>query len=144
MKIPSSLQRFPEPTLLIVCDSEKAKFFLAGGDSLEELDGIEVPHEIKRDREKSFSSSSGRAGGLPGNINDDSRKKRFVTLVSDRISTLIRDGHAAHIFIAAPPAIDHLLETKLPREVRSRIRARVTKDLMQVKTVDILKRFLKG
>jgi hypothetical protein len=141
MRIPKSLQRFSEPSLIVIGDTEMAKFILAGGDALEEIGGVELPREKKTDKEASFTSGT-RVGAPAFEAREEDRKKKFAVLVSKKIASLIRDGHAEKVYIAVPALVDGLIESKIPRDLRSRVIRRIPKDLLHLKMVDILKRFL--
>jgi protein required for attachment to host cells len=133
MQIPLDLQHFPEPTLIVMTDFQLAKCWLAGGDSLEAVDGVALPQERSSDEEgASVSSFDGTRRSDPSSDKHDTpRKEKFATLVADRIASLIHQGHAAKIRIASPPEMLHLIEGRLPHDIRERILSRMAKDFMQ-------------
>jgi protein required for attachment to host cells len=144
MQLPQALQHFPEATLLIVTDEEAAKCWLAGGDSLEALDGVSLPHERKSDDEgASIASFDGTRRSDPSaDKHDTPRKNTFATLVANRVASVIHQGHAAKIRIASPPEILHLIESHLPHDMRERILSRTAKNLMQYPEIELVEKIL--
>jgi protein required for attachment to host cells len=140
MKLPLDLQRFPEPTLIVAADLQIAKCWLAGGDSLEAVDGVALPRERMSDEEgASVSSFDGTRRSDPSaDKHDTPRKEKFTAMIADWIATLVHQGHAAKIRIAAPPEILHLVEARLPHDLRERILSRTAKDLMQYPEVTLI------
>ncbi|OGL73745.1 hypothetical protein A3E39_03835 [Candidatus Uhrbacteria bacterium RIFCSPHIGHO2_12_FULL_60_25] len=140
MKLPRELQRFPDPTLLVTTDEERANFWLAGGDSLETLDGIAIAPELKSDREGAFTSVDGsRVAGPSADRHDTPRKEKFTKQVAERIATLIREGHATGVRIASLPEILHRIEAHLPEDVKKKVLGTTPKDLMKMNEVDVVK-----
>ena len=83
MKIPQDLQpRFIHPTLVVAADHIVAKMFLAGGDDVEELDGVSEPRERRQDSEGYFTSFDKSRHGSPGSdISDQPRLAEYAKTV---------------------------------------------------------------
>ena len=60
MNLPQDLQHFPHAALIIASDSMHAKFFLVGGDTLQELDGVALPREFRQDSEGALHRPTAR------------------------------------------------------------------------------------
>jgi hypothetical protein len=143
MRLPSDLQHFPHSALIVSSDSVKAKFFLVGGDELEELDGVAVPREPRQDSEGSFTSSDGsRVAGPDSDIDDTPRLKQFVNNIAGRMADLVREHGVAHIHLAMPAEVHHLLDSHLDKDVQSKIVRIVHKDLMKESPLEIVRRIL--
>ncbi len=82
MQIPEHLQHFAEPTLLVLADHVEGKFFLAGGDAIETLDGVAAPHDAPRDQEGSFIQPK----------DDAERIHHLIHLLCDRTNALVEEG----------------------------------------------------
>lgn len=141
MKLPTILQHFPEPTLLVLTDEQEAKFLLAGGDSLEHLDSIALPRERVGDKEGMTKTPGGYISGHDlSDTHDTPRKKKFADEVADRIRSLIRQGHATSIRLISPPEMLHLIDERLPHDLQDRVLSRLPKDLMKMSDVEVLTR----
>lgn len=133
MKLPRQLQRFSEPTLLVASSEEVAKFWLAGGEALEALDGVALAPEQKSDSEGAFTSYDGsRVGGPASDKHDTPRKEKFAKQVAERVVKLLREGHATGVRLAALPEILHRIEAHLPNDVAKKVISRTEKNLMKM------------
>lgn len=145
MHLPESTQHFPNPTLIISADSVHARFFLVGGDSLEELDGVAVTRELLSDREGAFTSFDGsRVGGPASDIDDEPRLKKFVRSMSDTATELVRAHNIAHIHLVMPAEIEHHLSKILPADSAKLIGQTLHLDLMKEPPIEIVERLLKS
>lgn len=141
MQLPKELQHFPESTLIVLTDEQEAKFLLAGGDSLEHLDSISLAREPMSDSEGSFASSEGtHVGSGLSDKHDTPRKKKFAAMVSEQIAQLIQNGKAEDIRLVSPPEMLHLIEKKLPNDVKDHILSKLDKDLMKMSDVEVIER----
>jgi hypothetical protein len=142
MKLPQDLQpRFIHPTLIVACDHAFAKAFLAGGDDLEELDGIAEPREKSTDSEGYFMSMDKSRHGNPGaDKNDAPRLKRFTKDVANLIVTNVRDHGIVHIHLVMPTDVDTLVQDALPNDVKKKIVHVRNLDLMKEDPLTILRR----
>ena len=139
MKLPRQLQRFPEPTLLVASDEEIARFWLAGGEALETLDGVALAPEQKSDSEGAFASYDGsRVAGPASDRHDTPRKEKFAKQVAERVVKLLREGHATGVRLAALPEIMHRVEAHLPNDVTRKVLSRTEKNLMKMSEVEIV------
>lgn len=131
MQLPKALQLFSEPTLLVLLDEHAARFMVAGGDALETLDGMAAPDERGANGAGGFTREETGRNDLRADAHGTPQKARFARDVGARIVSLVQQGHAAHLFLAAPPEMLHLVETALPEQIREKIRGRADKNLMQ-------------
>ena len=145
MHLLESLQHFPHPALIVTSDSVQANFFLVGGDSLEALDGISVPREMRQDSEGSFTSSDGsRVAGPDADIDDGPRLHEFVHQVIGRIDGLVTKHGIAHVHLVMPAAVEHQTYDHLEQHLKEKIVKRLHLDLMKSAPLEIVERILHG
>lgn len=142
MNIPQDLQpQFIHPTLVVAADHMFAKMFLAGGDEVEELDGVAMPRERKQDSEGFFvSRDASRHGSPDADTSDDPRLKAFTKAVAERISTLVKDQDIAHLHLVMPAEVDGLVQKHLPPDIKTKIVRVRHLDLMKEDTLTVLRR----
>ncbi len=131
MNLPTDLQHFSAPTLLIVSDTQRATFYLAHNETINVVETIDVPAEFDIERDSKFVSD----------FKDEPREHRFVARVAEMTSAFAHNKNIGHIFIAAPQEIINLLEAKLGDDVRAFISRRIVKDLVKENVIDVVKRF---
>jgi len=143
MQLPQDLQHFPSATLLVAADTVSAKFWLLGGDTMEELDGITEPHEKSQDHEGSYVSSDGSRTGGPDTGNEDAdRYHHYVHDVVDHIAKLVHAQSIAHIHLVMSAELEHAVSDHLPKEVSTKIIKRVHADVMKESPLDLVRRVL--
>lgn len=143
MQIPEALQHFPHTALLIACDSVHARFFLLGGDQLEELDAISLPREKRQDAEGAFTSADGsRVAGPSADISDDHRLHEFIHAMIERTTELLNQQEIAHLHLVMPAEIEHAYSSHLEPHVATKILKRVHLDLANFPPLDILERLI--
>lgn len=143
MILPERLRHFPRATLVIASDSVLAKYFLVGGDSLEELDGVAVPREPLQDAEGAFTSSDGsRVAGPASDIDDRPRLERFVAELVSRTADLVREHGIAAIHVVMPADVEHLYSERLPKDIVHKLGQRLHLDLMKEPPLEIVERLL--
>lgn len=130
MILPERLRHFPHATLIVASDTIAAKFFLVGGDSLEELDGVAVPKETGRDGE----------GSIEFFPDDAARLHSFAKELASRIATLAREHGIPHIHLVMPAEIEHLVTKDLPHDIAATIGAKLHLDVMKESDVAIVER----
>jgi len=142
MKIPQDLQpRFIHPTLVVAADHIVAKMFLAGGDDVEELDGVSEPRERRQDSEGYFTSFDKSRHGSPGSdISDQPRLAEYAKTVAKRIAEIVREQDLAHIHLVMPNEVSTLVQKALPNDVKAKIVHVRDLDLMKMDTLTILRR----
>ncbi len=141
MKLPSSLQKFPQTALFVTSDSIIAKFFLAGGDGLEELDGISLPREKKSDREGYFTSADeSRHGGPASDPDDTARLKTFVKKIAQQIENLVAHHDVKKIHLIMPAEVEHKLFSELTNQIKEKIGKKIHLDVMKEDAVKIVER----
>ncbi|MFH1621165.1 MAG: host attachment protein [Patescibacteria group bacterium] len=143
MKIPSSLQKFPQPTLIVTSDSIIAKLFLAGGDSFEELDSVAEPRENKQDSEGYFASADESRHGDPAADSDDTaRLKTFVKKIVEQIEDLVAHHGIKKIHLIMPAEVEHKLSQEISNQAGEKIGKKIHHDVMKEDAVKILERIL--
>ncbi|MFZ2804482.1 MAG: hypothetical protein WA001_04620 [Patescibacteria group bacterium] len=139
MQLPEHLQHFPHPALILVSDSVKAKFFLAGGDSLQELDGVFVP----RGNEKTEPSPDGkRIAGFDADVDDGPRLHDFIHQLVAKTDALVKQHGIAHIHLVMPAEVEHQFSGHLPKEDKEKIGQTLHHDLMNEDPLKIIERLL--
>lgn len=142
MKLPQELQQFPTSTLLVVSDTVSAKFWLIGGDDMEELDGLVLPHEHNQGSERASSSSDGTRLGGSDTPSDAPRFHHYVHDLVEKLSQLVH-GHAiAQIHLVMPANVEHAVADHLPHDVSAKIGKRVHVDVMKESPLEIVRRVL--
>jgi len=143
MQLPHDLQKFPQETLIIAADSVMAKFFLAGGDSLEQIYAVEVPREKKQDNEGSFVSSDGSRVAGPVEEKDAPRFKTFVKQIATKTGELVRKHGMRQIDLVMPAEVAHSLVNELANDSKSLVGRTLHKDLMFEQPVEMVRHLLK-
>ncbi len=132
MQLPTHLQHFPNGALIVASDTVTAKFYLADGDAIEELDGVTVPKETGQDGEGSFEF-------FP---DDAPRFRAFAKKLTTRITTLEREHRIPAIHLVMPAEIEHLVTKNLPRDVATKIGKKIHRDVMKETPIEIVKRVI--
>ncbi len=143
MNLPQDLQHFPHAALIIASDSMHAKFFLVGGDTLQELDGVALPREFRQDSEGAFTSSDGsRVAGPDSDIDDTPRLHHFVKQVAEQANLLCGKHEIAHVHLVMPAEIEHLFSSECAAILKEKIRFILHADLMKEHPLEIVRRVL--
>ncbi|MFH1078330.1 MAG: hypothetical protein V1745_03580 [Patescibacteria group bacterium] len=144
MKLPESLRpRVIHPTLLVAADHVAARFFLAGGDTIEQVDAVAMPREKNQDSEGYFRSRDGSRHGDPNaDTSDAPRLAAFTKKVAARTTELIKGQDIAHLLLVMPTEVDTLVQDAFPTDVRGTIRHIKNLDLMKEDPLTILTRAL--
>lgn len=144
MKLPQDLQHFPAATLIVASDTTTAAFWLIGGDEIEELDAVSVPHERRQDSEGRYVSSDGVRTGNPTQEDDGPRLHEFVHEIVDRVVSLV-NGHAiAHVHLVMPAGVEHAVTGHVPKDIAAKIGRRIHAEATKEPPLDIVKRVLAG
>ncbi|MDQ7814286.1 MAG: host attachment protein [Patescibacteria group bacterium] len=144
MQLPKELQKFPLSNLIVASDSTTARIYLAGGDSLEELDAVSVPHERKQDNEGSFVSSDGSRVGGPIEEDDTPRFDTFIKKLARSVIDTVRKHKIEQLSLVMPAEVEHALVDQLPSDVDTLIRRKLHKDLMKEAPIELVKRLLEA
>ncbi|MBU1033206.1 MAG: hypothetical protein ABII13_04930 [Patescibacteria group bacterium] len=141
MKIPQELQaHLPHAVLIITSDNIISRFYLAGGDTIEEIDSVSLPSEFKQDSEGSFTSSDGsRVAGPDSDIHDTPRRKQFVKMMTEKTEELVRKHNIVHINLVMPAEVEHLFSDKLANDVKEKIMHVKHLSLMKENPIDIVR-----
>ena len=133
MQLPEHLQHFPQQSLLVVADHVVARLFIAGGDSLEELDGLAEPRDVPTDNEgKMFNSD----------VHDEPRLKRFCKNIALDIQKLVVSHDVSNIHLVMPAELAHLVTADLSQEVQRKLGRGIHLDLMKEDPLKIVERLL--
>ncbi len=140
MQLPEDLQHFPSTTLLVTSDTVSAKFWLIGGDAMDELDGVSLPHETNEGSERPPLSSDGTRLGGSDTPDDGPRFQHYIHDLVERITHLTREHTIAHIYLVMPAKVEHALSADLPNDIAPLIVKRLHADLMQESPLEIIRR----
>jgi hypothetical protein len=132
MQLPHELQHFPNGALIVVSDTVIAKFYLVGGDTLEELDGVAVPKETGQDGEGSFEF-------FP---DDASRLHAFIHKVVERLGVLVRKHDIPLIHMVMPAEIDHEVTGHLPNDIKEKLGKTIHLNLMKESPLEAVRRII--
>ena len=140
MQIPHDLQHFPEPTLIVIADHLTAKFFLAGGDAVQELDGVALPRDRRTDKDTAFVDvDSGRvSSGEPKD--EEERLNRYGKLVAVAIERYLHQHTAAHFYLVMVGDVADAVKRHLDKPAHALIKKEIAKDVMKEPLVDVLRR----
>lgn len=134
MQLPKDLQHFPHLTLIVLSDHGASKLYLAGGDSLEELDGVSLPVEPLPDHEGSF---------VPGsNFIESDRLEKYTKLLAEHISQLVQTHTVEHVHFMMPTEIERLVSASLPVNIQEKILKRLSIDVMNESPLDAVRRLM--
>lgn len=140
MQLPESLQHYSKPTLIVVADSVHANFWLAGGDSLQELDGVALPRERASDDEGGFANTNnGSSGGAEPKIEEE-RLHHFIHLMQEQLEDLIRKHTAESVQLAMNAELAHAIVHHLPGDLQNKIGKQIHQDLVKDDILDVLER----
>jgi hypothetical protein len=141
MQLPANLQRFPHPTLIVTGDHITMRFFLVGGDMLEELDSLAEPRERRSDDEGSFSGSDGvRTGDPSADVDDTPREKKLMKRTADNIQKLVREHEVSSVHLLMPADLDHHLASELQPDVTQRLGKVLHVNVMKEEPLQMIER----
>jgi hypothetical protein len=143
MQIPKSLQHFPEPALIVTTDHVYARLWLAFEDSMEELEVLEMPQEEKSDHEGEFyNPDTGGVHATEPHTNDE-RLHKFIRVLAEHVSHLIRDDEAAtSVHLIAPEDMMAALKKELAPEAANIVAKELPINVMKEDEVHILERIV--
>ena len=131
MQLPRELQHFPHLTLIVASDTTASKLFLAGNDSLEELDGLSLPKEALPDHEGSF---------VPGHADLESKRlEKYAVLLAEHVISMVKAHQIVHVDLVMPAAVEHLFSAALPKDISDKVMRRVHLDLMNDAPLEVVK-----
>jgi len=142
MQLPQDLQpHVAHATLFVVSDHVTAKLFLAGGDMIEEVEGISEPRDVPTDTHDSISSSDGiRTSNTHGEINDEPRLGHFVKRLAEHIESLVQEHGIVNIHLVMPADVLHPLKAHLSHPVLEKVRTETPEILMKESILGLLQR----
>lgn len=132
MQLPHELQHFPYSALIVASDTVHARFFLVGGDSLEELDGVAVPKETGQDGE----------GSMEFFPDDAARLRQFVHSVTQRIEELARAHTIQTIHFVMPAEIAHDVSVRLAHDLKRRVGKTIHRNVVGDAPHEIVRRIV--
>lgn len=134
MQLPQDLQHFPHLTLIVLSDHGSSKLYIAGGESLEALNGVSLPAEPLPDHEGSF---------VPGsNFIESDRLEKYAKLLAAHISQIVQTHAVEHIHFMMPTEVDRLVSESLPVNVQEKIQQHLAIDVMNESPVDAVRRLV--
>ena len=145
----TALNRIPEDSLILICDSRKALFLANTGTpvhpSLRTLEHVEAPNTAAENADRPGRRYDGGATNAGFHARSameatDPKKERaaeFAAILSDRLAGDHRDGSFAHLIIAAPPEFLGMLRDALSPEVSRTVVAEIPKRLIDTPVADI-------
>lgn len=141
MHLPQDLQpHIAHATLVIVSDHIAAKIYLAGGDAIEEIDGVVEPRESVEHDDATSSVDGIRTANPHADASDAPRLKRFVSRLSESITKHTASHDVANIHLFMPADVLHLLKDTLPADVSKHIRTETAAMLMKEDILSVLRR----
>lgn len=132
MQLPQDLQHFPHLALIVVADHQSAKLYLAGGESLEELDGLSMAAGPGPDHEHSFVPSAHDGEG--------DRLDKYAALLAEHVAGMVEAHEISHVHLVMPADLEHLVSAALPGDVSAKVMKRVHADLMNEAPLDVVRR----
>jgi len=140
MQLPQDLQHFSVPTLIVTADHITAKFWLVGGEDIEELDGVSDPRIEKSDAETSFVNVDTRGSNAPQPKIEEQRLKQYAQLVADRVTDLLRHNNVGRVHLVADARIVHSVTEHMPNELQPLLGRSLHENLMQQNILEVLRR----
>lgn len=133
MQLPQELQRFENPSLIVVADHVHAQFWLAHNETLEEVDVIELPKDTYSDNE---------ARGLGLEKTDDHRLHEYVHLLVDRLEEIMNEGVADSVHLVMDTDLANAVLDHSSTEVQEQVGKQVHADLIKEDPLEVVKRVL--
>ena len=140
MQLPKDLQHFSVPTLVVTADQITAKFWLAGGENIEELDGVSAPRDLMSDAETSFVNVDTHGTNAPEPKTEVERLKHYAKLVADRVTNLLRHDKVGRVHLVADARIVHSVTEHMPKELQPLLGRSLHENLMQQNILEVLRR----
>jgi hypothetical protein len=135
MQLPQELQRFEFPSLILVADRVHAQFWLAHGDTLEEVDLIRLDKDEHSDKE-------GREIGQE--LSDDNRLHQYIHLVVDRLEQIMNEGVADSLHLVMETELADAVIDHSSQEIQEQVGKQVHADLMKEEPLDVIRRVLEA
>ncbi|KAA0206044.1 hypothetical protein EDM68_03480 [Candidatus Uhrbacteria bacterium] len=143
MQIPEALQHFPEPALIVTADHVHARLWLAFEDSMEELETLEMPSELKSDNEGGFYNPDSGGVNAPEPRLDEERLRKFIHVLAHRVNQLIRDEEAAtSVHLILPDDMLAPFKKELAPEAANILGKEIRANVMKEDEVQILERIV--
>lgn len=152
----AALNRIPEDSLVLVCDSRKALFLTNTGTpihpALTTLEHLEAPETAAEDSDR----PGRRFDGGPANAGFHARSAmeaadfekqnaaEFASVVGEKLADSHRGGAFRHLVIAAPPEFLGLLRDELTPEVAGAVLAEIPKRLTDTPVGGIAEKLVEG
>lgn len=152
----TELNRIPEDSLVVVCDSRKALFLTNTGTpirpSLRTEDHMEAPASAAEDSDRPgrrFDGGRTDAGfharsAMEAPDLDREHAAEFAALLAGRLAKDHRDGAFRHLVVAAPPEFLGLLRDEMAAEVAGTVLAEIPKRLTDVPVGKIAGKLVDG
>ena len=144
MRLPQHLQHFPEPTLIVLTDHVQGRFWLAHLETLEQIDQLALPHELKSDREGSFVNTDHGGSTSGPEPSDREHSNHWIHLMTEKIETVCQAKNIKQLDLVMRPDLLHALRAHLPQSISILIKTELGVDLMKMHILETLDRLLKG
>ncbi len=135
MRISDHYQGFPEKTLIVITNNERARFFRGEGHDFEEIDLIIMPDDAP-------------AAETSSPPNEDAMKAHRLTelykRVSERLDRGLRHENFKTITICIPEVNKHLLPGALSADVAKHVGATIPKNLANMELAPMIRILLEG
>lgn len=138
----AELNRIPDDSLVLVCDSRKALFLRNAGTpihpKLEVLEHMDAPrpdpNEEPEHPGKRYDGGASAAGFHPRSAMETTdveklRAKEFAEAIAESLTSRQRGDGFKHLIVAAPPEFLGLLRDEIPDGLTDRILAEIPKRL---------------
>jgi len=135
MQLPQELQRFENPSLIVVADHVHAQFWLAHNDTLEEVDLIELPQDTYSDNE---------AIGLGLEKGDEHRFHEYIHMLVERLEQIMNEGVADSVHMVMDTDIANAVLDHSSTEIQEQVGKQVHADLMKEDPLEVVKRVLQA
>jgi len=133
MQLPQELQHFENPSLILVADHVHAQFWVAHGETLEEVDVVALPKDTHSDNE-------GRAIGQE--LSDDNRLHEYIHLLVDRLEQIMGEGVADSLHLVMSADLANAVLDHSNTEVQEQVGKQLHLDLMKEEPLEVVKRLL--
>jgi len=140
MQLPDNLQHFSKPTLVLIGDFGKTKFYLAEEIEINELREVEAPAPAHSDPESSVVVGAGRHAKSDSATDEGEDRKHYSKTLAQTLTDLVDDHDIKEIQIIMPAELLRRLESDLSKDIQNLIIKTIEKDLSKTNLVEALER----
>lgn len=140
--LPDAMQEVTEPALLVVCDSQDARFIDAGGRTLVEKEMVEHKEKGYDEPESTMRGPSGVVSGTADrNQLEDNRLREFANIIAARIESSVKTQGIKHIYVSGPGRVLAVLRDKLSKPTAVLLDVVLEGNYVKEPALDVLLRF---